>query len=321
MAVPTITAVTPSSGSTIGRNVVRITGTDFRLPGAVVGYDPGPAQQTIKVTFGGVDATEAHAITATSGIAIVPAWTGPDTAATPYDVDVRVANLDDNGDEIAGENDTLSDGYSYQRALLTTETILQRVTKHLVKLLRRHVLPNTVITTSPMYDDSTSDDLDRIKQAQLPLVKVIGPTVTEDKTLTLQIETEEDDETYSDQYLLRHPAKIVDLGFTLQCWSDDRHQGAVFNMAQAVVREIYQTGYLTIDKDPNDSTKGTYSFPWEITDMPDFDMDDDLNGLRLATLSCEIREVPYETVDETIIERGYDVTADDVEIEVDNDVT
>lgn len=312
MAVPTITAVSPSSGHTVGLDVVRITGTDFRLPPAMVGYDPGDAQQTIKVTFGGVDSTEAHAITATSGYAKVPSWTGPATAETPYAVDVVVSNLDNNGDEIAGETDTLSDGYSYVRTTLTTQVIVMRVTTTLVQYLRRFVHPNTVLTTSSMYDDSTADDTDRIKQAGIPMVKVTGPVETEDKRMTQHSVEEEDDPDISGEFITKHPVKSVDLDYNIQVFSDDRHVGSVYTLANAVTDCINKMGYLTVAVDPDDSTQGNYNFPWSITVDPDYDTGDDLDGLRKATISCEIREVPKDDPSGTIVERGTDLGGDDV---------
>lgn len=312
MAVPTITAVSPSSGHTLGLDVVKITGTDFRLPPAIVGYDPGDAQQTIKVTFGGVDSTKAHAITATSGYATVPSWTGPDTAATPYSVDVRVANLDNDGDEISGENATLSNGYSYIRTTLTTQVIVQRVTKTLIQYLRRFVHPNVVLTTSSMYDDSTADDTDRIKAAGLPLVKVIGPVETENKRMTSHSEDEEDDADIASEFTRKHPVRSVDLDYNIQVFSDDRHVGSVYTLANAVTDCIWKKGYLTVAVDPDDSTLGNYELPWAITSEADYDMGDDLDGLRKASISCEIREVPKDDPSGTIIERGTDLGGDDV---------
>jgi hypothetical protein len=312
MAVPTITAVTPSSGHTVGLDIVKITGTNFRLPPDIVGYDPGDAQQTIKITIGGVDSTEAHAITATSGYARVPSWTGLATAETPISVDVRVANLDDDGDEISGENATLADGYSYVRTPLTTEVIVQRVTKELVLSLRRFVHPNTVLTTSPMYDDISADDTDRIKAGQLPLIKVIGPIETEDKRMSQQSVDEEDDPDIASQYIRRARIQSVDLGFTIQCWCDDRHSGAIYTLANAVTDAIYKKGYITVAVDPDDLTLGDYDLPWAITEMTEYDTGDDLDGLQKATLSCEIREVPKNDPSATIVERGYDLGGDDV---------
>ena len=312
MAVPTITAVAPASGHTVGMDIVKITGTNFRLPPSIVGYDPGDAQQTIKITMGGVDSTEAHAITATSGYAKVPSWAGTATAVTPIAVDVRVANLDDNGDEISGENATLSDGYSYDRTPLTTEVIVQRVTKELVLSLRRFVHSNTVLDTSPMYDDSTADDTDRIKAAGIPLVKVIGPVESENKRMTYQSVDEEDDPDVAGQYIRRARIQSVDLDFTIQCWTDDRHSGAIYTLANAVTDAIYKKGYITIAVDPDDSTLGDYDLPWAITEMTEYDTGDGLDGLHKATMSCEIREIPKDDPSATVIERGYDLGGDDV---------
>ena len=123
---------------------------------------------------------------------------------------------------------------------------------------------------------------------------------------------EEDDPDISGGFIAKHPVRSVDLDFSIQVFSSDRSVGAVYTLANAVTDCIWKKGYLTVSVDPDDSTKGNYDFPWAITSEADYDMGDDMDGLRKATMSCEIREVPKDDQSGTIVERGADLGGDDV---------
>jgi hypothetical protein len=318
MAVPTISSVSPTTGLTRGINVVYINGTNFRLPPTVTTYDPGDAQQTVKVTFGGVDATEAHAISAIKAMAIAPAWTGSATADNPGAVDVRIANLDDAGAEISGENATLASAYTYTRATLTAETTIQRVIRELIRVFRRRVHKNTHITMSSSYDDSVADDLDRIKRAELPLILIKGPDVTGNERLGKRAEDEIVDPGDSDMYIRKHVPITVDLSFNVQFWADERNVNAIFALTHNTRNMIRQGGYLYIYTDPRDQSLGETGIDWIITDeqMGGFDLGPQFDGLRLATLSFDLIGVDVDDVGGTIVERGWNIYTDDYDIDI-----
>src|SRR3990167_7719584 len=117
MAVPTISSVSPSTVQSVGGVMITIAGAGFRVPGEPPdGFLGGDAQKTVSVKIGnpvGVDTPDAFDIKvwdATEVTCMVPAYAG--AAGTPGAFpayDVRVANLDDDELEIAGENVTAAD--------------------------------------------------------------------------------------------------------------------------------------------------------------------------------------------------------------------
>ena len=147
MPVPTISSVTPNVGHTGGRNVIVLAGTNFRLPPAPPATGPtnGIVPKTVKVTLGGVDATDVRVFSATE-LDCRPGIHDPGA------VSVVVQNLDDNGAPIAGESATLASGYTYQRPDLTAESDLIRILRVLRRELARQVTPEVAITTHADFD-------------------------------------------------------------------------------------------------------------------------------------------------------------------------
>lgn len=178
MAIPTITAVTPGSGPTTGQNIVKIDGSNFRLPDTPPAEGPlgGPAQRTIKIAIGGIVSDWAHAVEAGIIYARVPEWRGDYNLSFPVALDVRIANLDNTGAEIPGENATLLNGYSVTRPSLAAESYLQRVIGELITMMRRHLLVDVHLTASRDYDANPSTpDIARLF-AKLPCVILGGRT-------------------------------------------------------------------------------------------------------------------------------------------------
>lgn len=301
MAVPTITTCSPSTGLTRGRNIVLITGTNFRIPPDVVGYDPGDAQQTVKVTFGGVASTAAHSISATQALVQVPAWAG-NCDSDPGSVDVVISNLDNNGDVIAGETATLANGYTYERPDLVSVVTAQRVTQSLVELLRRNVITNVTVGMTTAYADDFADDLDAIKMARLPLIEVGGPDLIDDPRWGLAREEEEDDAVIADMWTRKEVARVSDMSFPIRIWADKRSNvRAIYSLGQSVILCIRDAGYITIDSDQ----AHTMYIPAD--GLPSYDTSSQLDGLASCTMRIVVKGVQNDDVDGTIIDRGHDV--------------
>lgn len=167
MSAPTVSAVDPT-GWALGGDLVSIQGAGFNLA----------AQGTVRVRFGGRDATE------------VKVWTsGFLTCKTPPGelglVDVEVANVTPPGPVI--EPTLVVGAFTYKRQSIATppslanHPIASLITRQLVDDLVRTVLEQTSHDTHPDYADAVAALLEEEKQAAIPSLKVIGPRTTRDR--------------------------------------------------------------------------------------------------------------------------------------------
>lgn len=302
MAVPTITSCEPSTGLTRGYNVIFVNGTNFRLPPEVSGYDPGDAQQTVRVTFDGVASAQAHSLSTTRAVVQVPPWAGDYNSDTPGSVDVIISNLDDAGDVISGETATLADGYTYARPDIVSRVTAQRITEELVKILRRTVITNVTTGMTTAYADDFAEDLDKIKEARLPLIEVGGPDLIDSPRWGVNWETEEDDESLVNMYTRKEVPRTSDLSFPLRIWSyNTGNVNAIYALGHNVIMAIRDAGYVTID------TSRSHVMYIPADGLPSYNTSSQLDGLATCTMRIIVKGVQNDDIDGTIIERGYDV--------------
>lgn len=156
MAVPTITDISPSSGPTGGRTVVKITGTNFAVP-------PEPPDnthwaQTVQVLFNGVACEQVLPYGADMVACLVPHYLGDFQITNPQTnsvaVDVTLRNLDpDTGLPVSGEEVIETDGWSYTRQEVSDDDAVKWVAEHVAKHLRRQTIDNVVVLAAhPDYD-------------------------------------------------------------------------------------------------------------------------------------------------------------------------
>lgn len=310
MAIPTITNINPASGPTKGTNLIQIEGTNFRIPpvpAAGVFQDGQPAQQTVSVEFEGVRSEWAHAVTDSLIFVRVPEWRGPPSATMPVALDVRVANLDDSGVEIPGENATEVDGYSVNRPAFTEEAHVMTVIGALIDLFRRHVIPNVWITISAEYDDTYSDGLDIVKQAEVPLIHLVGPAGPENRFYSLNRDDDEEDPTDPHQWLRKKEPVTVDLDFDIVGWADNATH--LYSMAQALTLLLRDHKWLTVPLDPSNPSGPTKKYELDpgkdFGGQPDYDTPPAVDNLRNFRASCTIRGVDINEKDGLVILRGF----------------
>jgi hypothetical protein len=317
MAVPTITSVTPSEGLTRGRNIVAIAGTNFRLPPAPPADGPvgGDQQKTVDVKFAGVASEWAYAATAELIYARVPEWRGDYNLTFPIDLDVRVANLDDDGNEIAGENVTLADGYAVNQPGYAEESYFQQVVREILRLFRRHVFKNTHITVARDYDDDPSD-LKRML-ANTPVVHLVGPTTPLNRFYSINREDVEEDPSDPDAYFRLAPPVTVDIEFDIRGYAKTSRQ--LYAIQQAVLMMFRDITFVRVDIDPNDPAQGykEYEFHLPFESYPRSVTIPNFSDLVSFFASCVIRGVHIDDEAGTIIERGWRITANDGEPVVD----
>lgn len=306
MAIPTLTAVTPATGLTRGGNVVELTGTNFRLPPTppATGYLGGAAPQTVKVSFAGVASTWAHALTATRAVVRVPTWAGALATAMPLPVDVRVANLTDLGAEIATENVTRVNAYTYGLPALAPERRLQAATGALVATLRRHVLPNVQVLTSRDYDDTTGTVPRQI--AALPVLQIAGPSCRLNRFDSVDAAPEVATTAGGHTWQRFTRPVVLDLSYQILGWAANPWH--CHNLAQQVLMLFRQHPWLGITVDPANPSAATERHQVEVEweNHPDFGMmaptSDDLLGWRCGVL---VRAVQLSDEPGIVIEQGW----------------
>lgn len=174
MAAPVVTSVTPSSGAPAGDTFVKIVGTGFYTQAA----QPG---SVVVVKFGGVEALEVGVVSSTLVLAVVPPSAH---GVEPGAVAVVVENY--LTAEALAEPGTLASGFTYRRPSIATPTnfsnhsIVALVTRQVVADLQRCVLQNTSHDAHPEYADVESALVPQEAQAELPSLKVVGPTLSRD---------------------------------------------------------------------------------------------------------------------------------------------
>ena len=248
--MPTVSTVTPNRGLTIGEDCVTIVGTGF--PTILSGG-------TLRVLFGGVEAKEAGAINDTTIIAITP-----DGVVGDVDVTVEVT---DPGPVVT--SDTLVNGFSYRRPDIQTnrsfansqDSAVLLVTRQLIFELRRTVIENVHHDMHPEYVDAVSAAQGQEVQASAPSLKVIGPTIVEDRFYALN--GNYDVETVAGspggaQFLAYTQPVTVRLDY--QYVGVGRTKGEAFNLWRALTLFLDRYNYVTIPKDGSDPANGVISF-------------------------------------------------------------
>ena len=173
MAVPTISAISPSTGQAAGGNMVTITGTNFRTPTLDYTLPPVDLVPTVKVTVNGVDAETVEVLSDTELWFLAPRYTGSPHADQYPTVDVTVTNLDDDGDPIAGETVTEADGYRYYRWVLgapASDPPMLVIVKQLLSDLMREVARHTNVQTHVDFGEQCTAT--EIALAELPSLNI-----------------------------------------------------------------------------------------------------------------------------------------------------
>lgn len=210
MSVPTITSVTPSSGPTRGRRLVKIVGTNFALPPAPVptGPTPGTIKPAVQVLFGAEPALEVHVLSTTLLHVVSPV---KDAGL----VSVTVRNVDQAGVLVGAETVTAANAYTFARPDFNqtgvNESILARVVRAFMRELKRQVLENVVIAVHTDYDN-TLDGANIAMVATAPAIVLSGPTL---RTNRFYSTNEVRQETVSSQTYEKRPARTVDIVFTI----------------------------------------------------------------------------------------------------------
>ncbi len=307
MAVPTFVSCTPSLIFT-GGQLVTIAGTNFRTaytPPDVDGAVPTPPP-TVAVTFNGKAARRVCVVSATLLTCLAPATEAGDAV-------IVVENLDQDGNPIAGESVTTPDGpaaAAFARADLSVADDLERVTRALLRLLKREVIPNVVETMSTDY----SGDVDRIEfniteTAELPCVAVSGPTLKRNKFYGEAAEVEQ----RGTDHVRRRYLRTSDLTFKVAAF--DNSTMRVLRLQALITKVMENNTYFEVLRDASDESKGSVFYE---LDAGDFGMSGAPNKDDVRSVSGEItlRGFTFEDVagfpDSMVASKGASV--DNVEV-------
>jgi len=312
MAVPTVTGISPAVGSTRGRVVVAIQGTNFRLPDAppLAGYVGGSYPLSVEVEIGGQVCAEAQAATAELIYAAVPEWRG-DVDDLPEALDVTVRNVDASGVPIPSEEATLADAYTVKHPEYPVECYLQRTVRALLDLFKRHVLGNVRITVKRDYVEDPSQ-LERL-QASLPVVHLIGPQTPQNRFYSVNREPAEEDPSDADAFLRKAVPVTEDVAFEVQAWA--RTQREIYGIGMAITLLFRDVVSLRVDNIAGDPSKGykEYEVGIPFYGHPTYNTAANKDGLTSLRAQVEIKGVHLDDEAGTIVERGWRITTNDGE--------
>lgn len=175
----TIISVTPDSGISIGRYIVILEGTDFRLPDLVPGSDT--AQESVRIWVDNVQVPKEDVFVRTTTkiefrMAASYRTVGREPDNTDIPVDVKIQNVDANGDLIIGSDFTLPEGFSYIKIDKDSDSIMQKVSKILMLHLRRNLpIPVYFLSHVDYSTGSASPVANGPEQAEEPALFLVGP--------------------------------------------------------------------------------------------------------------------------------------------------
>lgn len=290
MAVPTISSVSPAAGHSGGKTLVEITGTNFRLPTAppaVNGITP-EAEPSLLVTFGGTAAKRVDVLSTTRAYVLTPIG---DPSDTP--IDVVVTNLDADGAEIPGETATLASVWRFVRPDVTDErSDLVRLVDAFVAELKRQITPNVVWPEDTDYDGDTGDTLSVTEVPAFPGLIVAATELADNAFYSERSKIEVENPDDSDGFIEMEPPVTVDLVFTVVGVSDNTKE--LLNLAAVTKRFFRKNPYLTMARDPDDSSKGEVSYEMNAEDAPNVRIKTEATTDNVKTFAITARVLGFD---------------------------
>ena len=319
MAVPTITSVTPATGSSGGRRVITITGTGFQPSPAPPAAGPvGVLAPTVAVEFDGYRAERVDVVSSQLLRVLLPPYRrgGEAAFADPLPVvPVRVLNIDPTGDLIGAEQVVRTSGFQYvrveKRAPDATEAEQQyrQIIREVVQTFQRQLLPNTAIGTNLDYGDLGQIV---IKAAQNPSCTLIGPRIQEDfESRHHWVDFEDVDVAEGDDPDIRQqywPAFVC--SFEFDCILASDNQMELIALVQGLIETFQRTPWIRIPVVFGDTNGAHHEFPLVLTRPPAMAIQDPGSNLHTASAVFDVREITWRYDDPVTITEA----ADDVEV-------
>lgn len=246
MAVPTITSVTPNTGRTGGRQLVRIAGTNFQAlpdPPPLVAGQPTPAPSpSVEVLFGTIPARDVRVMSASLLHATSP-------ISDPGVVSITVRNVTQEGALIPGETVTLANAFTFARPNMARsvegndEVTLQRVTRRILEELTRQVIERVSLTTHTDFGETGAQVA---ALADIPGLVLAGPRCVRHR-MGLNNQRRKDQSPADGAVFTLSQPENVDLEFTI-VGVDNLYQPTLALMTE-VIRFFTRNTTISVAKD------------------------------------------------------------------------
>lgn len=285
MAIPTLSAISPSTIYTGGQQVT-LTGTNFRGPYAVVATGPVPTPPpTVEVFFDGVPATRAFWVSSTEVRCTAPNH-------NKGSVSVTLNNLDSTGNPIAGETVTVADFVVYARADLSIESDFTRVSRALLLLLKQQVIDNVVMSVETDFTDTPgATSFDLVASASTPCVVLFPPTTK--LNLFYDMDLTPARSTGSNTFEERRFMRTVDISWRINLVDD--HETRVENLTALLQQFFTINTWLYLDRDPSNLGLGKVRYEMQVGEFGSSGAPNNSN-LRTVSSTVTVRGFTYEDV-------------------------
>ncbi len=282
------TSVTPTSGLTGGRRLIKILGTDFDVNTAT---DP----ISMKVLFGTKPAKTVE-VRSTAILTCI----NPENE--PGAVDITLENLVNPATVVA------AGVFTYGRPDLKVNSGLTFICRTLIQKLKRQIIPEVVLSTDTDFDASTGDGLNITELAKLPAIQLSGPRMPENRFYS------ENGTRFVDlgggvfeEQRLPH---VVDLEFDYMIV--DNHLQRAMNLMQQVSEFFEKNKFLEVEKVPGDPSKGEVEYEMDLLTAGDPNLAPvgSNSNIQAARGSFVIKGVPLESVEPLGIRETADINGE-----------
>jgi len=304
MAIPTFTAVSPSTGDPGGGQVVEITGTNFRYQTADPTLNPQPVSHTASIVFDGNPAEEVWVMSDTLILARVPEYLGDPTQIPRFEdtstsrlsfpaVDIVIQNLSNDGTIISGETVTGTQVYTYQQPLIRApegDPPLMQVMREFFHLLQRQVVSSVAQQTHTDYAENgeTISALSEFPAINLRMNILRDPEYSQYDNEKILVPNGDEFIEYDapKTYMLVCPMVI-----------SAKNYSVFQHMVSECLDVCMATPWLTVQPDPDWPIQTPNRYPLEMPEFPSQIGSANRTNIYAAAASARIRGIPIVRAD------------------------
>lgn len=283
----TFGTITPTSGLTGGRRLVKITGTDFDVNTAA---DPIP----MKVLFGTREAQNVAVRSTTILTCINP-------ENEPGAIDITLENLVNPATVVA------AGAFTYARPDLKKESNTTFVVRALIQKLKRQIIPEVVLSTNTDFDADTGDGLNITELAKVPAIVLTGPRLGENRFYT---ENGTREVVSGSLVEIQRNPRVVDLEFDYMLV--DEHVQRSINLMQQMSEFFDKNKFVEVDRVPGTPAQGQVEY--ELEPLPGGDPDlppvGSNSNIQASRGSFVIKGVPIEGDEPLGLEETDDISGE-----------
>lgn len=305
---PTVTKVRPNKIPTGGRKLVVVEGSGFQLTKAPSSSGPAPKPvASMRAFFGAEEAVDVRVLTTGLLHLVAPSHMAGTVPLTLRNVDAWGNTLADGAEQVVVPNAITYELPNLAR-LPSQESVLARITRLIMRELKKQVLPNVTLSVSTDYDDTpTSANVAAL--SELPGIALVGPMIqpnsiyssNEPRTVKLP------DGSFEEYY----PALTADVAFTF-VGVDDNAMRAI-SLMQEVANFFNRNTVLRLTRVPDRPETGFVEYELEVEQdgWPKWNAVTGNSNLRAFAGSFVFRGVDIDE-DDMVAARGVSVQDTDV---------